>query len=241
MTHAKWLVGATIVVTTATLSAQSMPPRHDVTWLIFVDDLHLDFRNTGRIRDLLRRLATELIQDGDTVAVQSSGPSKVSVDFARGRSLLMASIKHVAGNALRFSDVGGPKPDPSVVREVRDRATGALEDARTAIANLASAPAPAGRRAMIYVSNGYNDDKGVHEQVVELTRFAKETGVLIFAVDPRGLISAMAEPSADATAWMNHATTTRETLRMLSEMTGGFAVFENLADGLKRIAAASAK
>jgi hypothetical protein len=28
-------------------------------WLIFVDDLHLDFPNTGRLRDLLRTISRE--------------------------------------------------------------------------------------------------------------------------------------------------------------------------------------
>jgi len=34
----------------------------DTVWLIFVDDLHLDFRKTGRLRSLLTVISTELIE-----------------------------------------------------------------------------------------------------------------------------------------------------------------------------------
>lgn len=37
-----------------------------VTWLLFIDDLHRDFRNTGRIRNALKVMTAALILDGDT-------------------------------------------------------------------------------------------------------------------------------------------------------------------------------
>ena len=43
-------------------------PRNDTTgriFLIIVDDLHLDFRNTGRIRDLFKKISRDLIHEGD--------------------------------------------------------------------------------------------------------------------------------------------------------------------------------
>ena len=43
-------------------------------FVIFVDDLHLDFRNTGRIRDLFKRISTELVHEGDMFSVVSTGP-----------------------------------------------------------------------------------------------------------------------------------------------------------------------
>jgi hypothetical protein len=70
-----------------------------VTWLIFVDDLHLDFRNTGSIRKLLGSIASELIRDGDAFVLRSSGPSP-SIPFTTNRSLLDAAIGRVAGNGL---------------------------------------------------------------------------------------------------------------------------------------------
>ncbi len=43
-------------------------------FLLFVDDLHLDFRNTPRIRDLFKKISTELIHDGDMFGIVSTGP-----------------------------------------------------------------------------------------------------------------------------------------------------------------------
>src|SRR5437764_3454642 len=34
-------------------------------FLFFVDDLHMDFHNTGRIRDLFKKIEKNLLQDGD--------------------------------------------------------------------------------------------------------------------------------------------------------------------------------
>src|SRR4029453_14691249 len=43
-------------------------PKTDVSgriFLFFVDDLHLQFHNTGRVRDLFKRISKELVHDGD--------------------------------------------------------------------------------------------------------------------------------------------------------------------------------
>ena len=34
-------------------------------FFILIDDLHLDFRDTARVRDLFKRISSELIHDGD--------------------------------------------------------------------------------------------------------------------------------------------------------------------------------
>src|SRR5262245_55279250 len=42
-------------------------PRNDVSgriFLFFVDDLHLQFHNTGRVRDLFNRISKELVHEG---------------------------------------------------------------------------------------------------------------------------------------------------------------------------------
>src|SRR6185295_17891649 len=43
-------------------------PKNDVSgriFLFFVDDLHLQFHNTGRVRDLFKRISKELVHEGD--------------------------------------------------------------------------------------------------------------------------------------------------------------------------------
>jgi len=204
---------------------------------VFVDDLHLDFLNTGRLRDLLGLVSSELIQDDDRFAVRSSGASMLSVDITQDRTLLASAIKRASGGGLKISDLerGGRN-------EARYRAIVALAMAREAIRVLAHAPA--GRRGLIYVSNGYPGGDALRDQVQEVARFATEAGVAIFAVDPRGLPGAIVDdPRVDALAWNDHLTATRKTLRMLSQPTGGFALFEtaDLYQALKSIGAAMRK
>jgi len=214
------MMAAAAFVTVAAPAATSVTAQSAVTWLIFVDDLHLDFRNTGRLRELLGLVSSELIQDDDRFAVRSSGASSLSVDITQDRTLLAAAIKRAYGGGLKISDLerGGRN-------EARYRAIVTLAMAREAIRVLAHAPA--GRRGLIYVSSGYDGGDALRDQVQEVARFAQERGVTIFAVDPRGLPDAVVDvPLSDPLVWNDHLTTTRKTLRMLSQPTGGFALFE---------------
>ena len=43
-------------------------------FLIFVDDLHMDFRNTGRIRELFKKISKELVHEGDMFGIVSTRP-----------------------------------------------------------------------------------------------------------------------------------------------------------------------
>ena len=60
--------------------------------IIFViDDLHLEFRDTHRVRRLFRDMAKELIHDGDLFGIVSTGTSSIAIDLdlrphAHGRS-----------------------------------------------------------------------------------------------------------------------------------------------------------
>ena len=38
--------------------------------MIFVDDLHLDFSNTARIKDLLKQISNELVHEGDMFGIE---------------------------------------------------------------------------------------------------------------------------------------------------------------------------
>ena len=62
-------------------------------FLLFVDDLHLDFRNTGRIRDLFKKISKTLIHDGDMFGIVSTGPSSLAIDMTYDRKRLDEAIK----------------------------------------------------------------------------------------------------------------------------------------------------
>ncbi len=123
-------------------------------FLLFVDDLHLDFRNTGRIRELFKRISKTLIHDGDMFGIVSTGPSSLAIDMTYDRKRLDEAINKIAGNGLKPSDIiGGPEgaEGPS---EVRYRAHVAFSTAADIVQNLEKVQNR--RKAVIYVSNGYD-------------------------------------------------------------------------------------
>ncbi len=220
-------------------AAQATAP-HRTTWIIFVDDLHLDFRNTGRLKVLLETIASELIHDGDEFGIRYSHSAFASRGPTSDRKSLAAAIGKTSGNGLNAADIL-LNPDAALAgREVRYRATVALAAARETMT-----PPPHGRRtAVIYVSNGYSLGLGAarfHDQLSELTRSASRSRITIFAIEPRRLADELTRyANVDAGALDNYWTTTRNSLRALSEPTGGFALVDgpDLVEGLERISSA---
>ena len=83
-------------------------PRNDTAgriFLLFVDDLHLDFRNTGRIRDLFKRMLRNLIHDGDMFGIVSTGTSSLGIDLTYDRKVLDDAIKQITGSGLKPTDI----------------------------------------------------------------------------------------------------------------------------------------
>ena len=187
-------------------------------WLLFVDDLHLDFRRTGYVKGFLKRIANELIRDGDSFAVRSTGPSSLAIDLTSDRLLLEGAIRNTSGAGLTPADtvriVQSGRPD-----EVTYRANLALS---AALGFLRTREAADGRRAaLIYVSHGYDIRLGrIRDQLSALTRQAKKTRVMIFALDPRGLgPPTTPDPRVDPDALAAHLATTRKSLRFIAEQT----------------------
>ena len=123
-------------------------------FLIFVDDLHLDFRNTGRIRDLFRRISKTLVHDGDMFGIVSTGPSSLAIDLTYDRQVLDAAIKKISGNGLRPNDIIQGAETSEGPSEVRYRAHVAFSTAYDLMRNLEKVHNR--RKAVIYVSNGYD-------------------------------------------------------------------------------------
>jgi VWFA-related protein len=134
-------------------------PKNDTAgriFLIIVDDLHLDFRNTGRIRDLFKRMTKYLVHDGDMFSIVSTGPSSLAIDPTYDRKILDESIKKITGNGLKPSDVIQGAEGPDGPTEVRYRAHVAFStayDMLTQMEKIANR-----RKAVIWVSQGYDFD-----------------------------------------------------------------------------------
>ncbi len=132
-------------------------PRNDAAgriFLIMVDDLHLDFRNTGRIRDLFRRVSRTLVHEGDMFAIVSTGPSSLAIDLTYDRKILDEAIKKITGNGLRPSDVIQGTDGADGPSEVKYRAHVAFQTAYDFLRQLERITNR--RKAVIWVSNGYD-------------------------------------------------------------------------------------
>src|SRR5437667_11416082 len=132
-------------------------PRNDVSgriFLFFVDDLHLQFHNTGRIRDLFKRISKELVHEGDMFGIVSSGPSSIAVDMTYDKSRLDEAIKKIAGNELKPTDIINGASGAEGPSEVRYRAHVAFSTVNDLLNNLESAHNR--RKAIVYVSDGYD-------------------------------------------------------------------------------------
>lgn len=123
-------------------------------FLFFVDDLHLQFQNTGRVRDLFKRIGKNLIHDGDLFGIVSSGPSSISIDMTYDRRRLDEAINKMTGGGLKPSEIiqqgngsGGPT-------ELRYQAHVAFSTMQEALDNLEKVHNR--RKALVWVSEGYD-------------------------------------------------------------------------------------
>jgi VWFA-related protein len=132
-------------------------PKNDVSgriFLFFVDDLHLQFHNTGRVRDLFKRISKELVHDGDMFGIVSSGPSSIAVDMTYDKHRLDEAIQKIAGSELKPSDIIQGPSGAEGPSEVRYRAHVAFSTVNDLLNNLESVHNR--RKALVYVSDGYD-------------------------------------------------------------------------------------
>jgi VWFA-related protein len=123
-------------------------------FILFLDDLHLSFRNTGYVRDLLKKISKTLIHEGDLFGVQTTGPSSISIDLTYDRKRLDEVGKKIMGGGLTPKEiVEGPVSEegPS---EIRYRANVAFSTAYDLV--MALEKVRDRRKSLIYISEGYD-------------------------------------------------------------------------------------
>jgi len=235
----------------------SQTPALDPTvpvWLIFVDDLHLDFPATARLKDLFKRVTAELVQEGDLFGVVSTGPAAIAIDLTRDRAALTRALDGIAGAGLTPSEI----LDRTSEMEVQYRAHVAFGTAYSVLKMLAGVANK--RKAFIYISNGYYFDVGpgassdrsrenpflaggtevslgrLRAEVAELTRHATGSNLPIFGIDPRGVSGLpTVQPNVSDAVWQGYWRTTRTSFQVISEQTGGRLIQDDLDGNLKRI------
>jgi VWFA-related protein len=250
---------------------------------IFVDDLHLTFRtpDLGSVQRFER-----VVHEG-TCSHRLHRPSPLAIDLTLHKRLTEA-IDKISGAGLKPNETPIPARQgiilrSSILRNVAFDTVTDHEDAR-AVHN---------RRALVYVSNGYdfnpfsetrkkNDQEKWNEmnpnagssdgsansssgtgdgsdandvnpfmrvgnefsfadlasELSELTREANRANTTIYTIDPRGLVGMPdLDQNVDMMDFQNYIRTSQDSLRVLSEQTGGFATINqnDMMKALKRI------
>jgi VWFA-related protein len=123
-------------------------------FLFFVDDQHLQFGNTGRIRELFKKISKELVHEGDLFGIVSSGPSSIQVDMTYDKTRIDEAIKKMTGNELKPTEIINGAGGPGGPTEIRYRAHVAFSTMEDALKNLEGVHNR--RKALVWVSDGYD-------------------------------------------------------------------------------------
>jgi VWFA-related protein len=221
-------------------------------FLIFIDDSHLQPGQTPRVRELFSRITRRLIHSGDLFGIISTGPSSIQVDLTYDRKRLDQAAGRIMGSGLSPRDVLDAPSGSAGLSEVRHRAHVAFSTAHDLIENLSKIHDR--RKALIYVSNGYDldpfadarekqaqqragetdspsrqqsnfPDADLVSQLAELTRAAVRANVAIYTIDPRGLTASPdLDQPVDMASYQRHVSKTQDSLRVLADETGGRAI-----------------
>ena len=227
--------------------------------IIFViDDLHLNARDTPRLRQLFRQMAKELVHDGDLFGIVSTGTSSIAIDLTYDRTRMEEAANKINGSSLRPSEILEQSSTGQVPQEVMHRANVAFETIYDMLTNLQQTQNR--RKAVVLISNGYDfdpfattraansdpllnrgtqfNDADLTGRLAELTRQANRANATLYTFDPRGLVAGQdIDEPVDAVEWQTHLRKTQDSLRVIADLTGGFAVVNtnDFAKAMQRI------
>jgi len=124
-------------------------------FLFFVDDSNLQFRNSPKVRQIFKKIAKELLHDGDMFSIVSSGTSTISVGMTYDRKRLDQAVERITGDGLTPSEliersIGGSE-GPT---ELRWRAHVAFSTVFDALAQLEQVHDR--RKVLVWISEGYD-------------------------------------------------------------------------------------
>ena len=223
--------------------------------IIFViDDLHMEFRDTHRIRRLFRDMAKELIHDGDLFGIVSTGTSSIAIDLTYDRTRMEEAANRITGGGLKPSEIIQQSATGDTPQEVMHRANVAFETVYQMLTNLEQAQHR--RKAVVLISNGYDfdpfassrmnnaaqmfggdpslmpfnqgsqfNDAELSMRLAELTRQANRANATFYTFDPRGLVAGQdIDEPVDMMEWESHLRKQQDSLRVMAELTGGIAV-----------------
>jgi VWFA-related protein len=123
-------------------------------FLIFVDDLHLNFRETPRTREMFTRMLQNLIHEGDMFGLVTTGPSSLSIQLTYDRDILNDALERITGDGMSPQRMLADSFGPNGGSELRYRAHVAFKTAYELILNLEQLRNR--RKAVVWISSGYD-------------------------------------------------------------------------------------
>jgi VWFA-related protein len=148
-------------------------PRNDAAgriFLIFIDDLHLQFRETPRTRELIKKMLRNLIHDGDMFGIVSTGHSSISEQLTYDRQILESAVERITGGGLTPTEIIQGQSGSQGPTELRHRAQVAFTTGYELMKNLERVQNR--RKAVIYISSGYDFDPFEQGRLEEQARRA---------------------------------------------------------------------
>jgi VWFA-related protein len=137
-------------------------------FLIFIDDFHLQFRETPRTRELIKKMLRLLIHDGDMFGIVSTGHSSISEQLTYDRQVLESALERITGGGLTPKEIMSGMSTSQGPAELRHRAHVAFSTAYDLMRNLEKVQNR--RKAVIYISSGYDFDPFVEGRLEEQAR-----------------------------------------------------------------------
>lgn len=226
------LLVAVLVLLPGAVHAQDDAPR---TILFLIDDLHMDFRTTPRMRDLLKRVIAGVVREGDRFGIVSTGHSSISERWTTDRDMLRRAVDRVTGGGFRPEELLAAPAAP----EIRHRAHISLTTAFEAMRSLAGTVPTT--RMVILITSGYllGDDADLARELQEIVGIAREARAPVYALSPRDLFPRTVN-GPDSDAWRDYVRATQASLERIARETGGMmAIDQSGVDAvLKRIGGA---
>lgn len=226
-------VPASVIALVVVLSGAVAGQPESIQWLILLDDMHVGFIETGRLRDVVRAIRRDLVRSGDRCVVRCTGPSCTAGKDAPRTCEELADWRRAVGSGLKEEDQLLARAEHRP-KELIYRAEIALTAAE-ALLRDASATVPG---VLLYVSDGYLSEATPTERLFTLAADAAARGVRVFPItftrrdyDPRR------NPTITPEQWAALMTETLGSLRRLAAGTNGFVVTDPLEGGLARIKA----
>jgi hypothetical protein len=187
-------------------------------FVLFIDDLHLEFRSTPRLRELMvRRILPVLMRGQQSVAVVTTGYSSISIAPTTEVEVALSGIRRITGGGLRPDEILAPRgPDEGL-----HRARIAIATARQTIEALATRAT--GRKVVvIYLSGGYGEASAATD-LAELASTANRVNATVHAFESRGLVGgpSPAPSPANESAWLAYYSEAQNSLRAIAFATGG--------------------